>query len=424
MKLLIKKTTVVDPHSSHNGKIVDILIRDGIIKAIRPAITEKDAKVLQAEGSCVSIGWMDIGVQTGDPGYEYREDLTTVAAAAAAGGYTAIACQPNTIPVVDSKSGVLYVKNETRGLLTDFFSIGAISRACEGKDITEMLDMHASGAIAFSDGKNAIQDSGLMLRALQYVKAFEGIVINQPHDSAIASGGQMNEGLTSTTLGMVGIPHLAEELMVQRDIYLAEYTTSRVHIANISTAASVELIRKAKAKDLQVSASVAAINLAFDDGSLSSFDVNFKVLPPLRSREDIDALKAGLKDGTIDMITSNHVPLEEEAKKLEFPFAEFGAIGLETTYALCNAHLNGLLSTNEMVEKLAINPRKLLKLGLPHIESGQEANLTLFDPAKKWTLREEDIRSKSKNTPLIGMELKGRVLAVFNKHKSAIFRIP
>ena len=359
MDLLIKNVTVISPESDHHREEVDLLIRDGLIEEIAENLERNRVEVFDAAGAYVSVGWMDIGVQTGDPGYEHREDFQSVTAAAVAGGYTAIACQPNTDPVVDSKSEVLYVRNETNGSLVDCYPIGAVSEGCRGKDITEMIDMQRAGAVAFSDGKNALQDGGLMLRALQYVTAFDGVVINQPMDTGIAGGGQLHEGFVSTSLGMKGIPNLAEELMVQRDLELLAYTSSRLHLANISTAGAVDHIRAAKADGLNVTCSVAALNLAFDDEGLWEFDTNMKVLPPLRSAADRLALHEGLQDGTIDVVTSNHVPLEEELKKLEFPFAAFGATGLETAFALAHTHLEEKLDLETLIACLTTNTTKV-----------------------------------------------------------------
>ncbi len=420
MDLLIKNATIVDPGTSLNGKQKDVLISGGKIAQIGKDIASPKAKQISIEGLHISPGWLDVGVQTGDPGLEHREDLTTVTNAAAAGGFTGIACYPNTVPVTDSKSGILYLKQNSRDLAVDCYPIGALSEGCEGKDIAELFDMHQAGACAFSDGKRSVQHAGLMLRGLLYVKAFDGLVINHPHDKTLAANGQMHEGYVSTTLGLQGISGLTEEIMVQRDIELAEYAQSKVHIANISTALSVEKIKKAKAKGIQVTASVPALNLLFEDGVLSGFDSNFKVLPPLRSKNDIKALKKGLKDGTIDFITSNHVPLEEEAKKLEFPYATFGAIGLETAFAVANTALGETFSLEDLVEKLSIRPRKILGLPMVKIAEGTLANLSLFVPDTPWTVTKEDIRSRSENTPLIGQELKGKVIGIINGRKTVL----
>ena len=309
--LLIKNATVIDTNSKHHQKRRDILIRNGKIESIKAKIDAPKTKTLDASGGYVSIGWLDIGVHASDPGYEHREDLSTVSAAAAAGGYTGIACFPNTSPTIHSKSEVLYLKNNAKNNLVDLFPIGAISHNCEGKDLTEMYDMHQSGAVAFSDGRFSIQNSGMMMRALQYVKAFDGVVMNHPHDEGISDKGQLHEGRISTSLGMKGIPRLSEEIQLQRDIYLVEDVDSKLHVSNISSANSEQLIRAAKKRGLNVTTSVPLLNLIFTDEVLTDFNTQFKVFPPLREKSDVEALRKGIANGTIDIITSNHRPIEE-----------------------------------------------------------------------------------------------------------------
>jgi len=388
----------------------DIRLREGRIEAIGQLSPEAGEVVHEWPNAHVSPGWMDVGVHTGDPGYEHREDLQTAAAAAAAGGFTAVACFPNTQPATHSKSEVLYVLNKTAALPVRFFPIGAVSQGCEGKDLSELYDMHSAGAVAFSDGSHPVQDAGLLLRALQYASAFNGLIINQPHHKTLAAGGQMHEGLVSTSLGLRGLPALAEEIVVQRDLSLLEYAGGRLHLHLISTAKSVALLRAAKRAGLPVTASVAAANLCFTDERLADFNSNWKLLPPLRSTADSEALLEGLADGTLDFICSNHTPWDEEAKNLEFPYAEFGMIGLETCFAMCRTFLGNKLSINDWVEKIAVRPRQVLGLPVPEIREGAPAELTVFDPDAEWVLTEKDLRSKSRNTPLLGERLRGRVL--------------
>ena len=357
---------------------------------------------------------MDVGTHTCDPGYEHREDLHTAAAAAAAGGFTAVACFPNTHPALHSKSEVLYILNKSASLPVRFYPIGAVSQDCEGKDLAELYDMHTAGAVAFSDGSRPVQDAGLLLRAMQYASAFNGLIINQPHHKTLAAGGQMHEGLTSTMLGLKGLPALAEEIMVQRDLSLLEYAAEggRLHIYLVSTAKSVAMLRAAKRAGLPVTASVAVANLCFTDEKLSDFNSNWKILPPLRSAADSEALLEGLADGTLDFICSHHTPWDEEAKNLEFPYAEFGMTGLETCFAMCRTFLSKNLTINDVVEKLAVRPREVLGLPVPEIKPGAVAELTVFDPDAEWVLEEKNLRSKSRNTPLVGQKLRGKVLLV------------
>ena len=415
--LLLKNVKIVAPASDLDGQISDILInKNGEIETLGTHLAaSKSTTVFEKEGTCVSIGWLDVGVHTCDPGFEHREDLASTARAAMAGGFTAVAPFPNTHPTIQSKSEILYIKNKTQSYLVDFYPIGAVSEDCKGKDIAEMVDMHHAGAIAFSDGRKPLQDGGLLLRGVQYAQIFDGLIFNFPFDKTIAPHGQMHEGMTSTSLGLPAIPSLAEELMVQRDLQLIQYADARLHFHNISTAGSCEFIRNAKKQGLKITASVAAINLCFEDTALSRFNTNFKVMPPLREKSDIEALIKALKDGTIDFINSNHTPIDNEGKDLEFPYAEFGAIGLETAFPMVNQFLHKKLTVNQLVEKFALNARRILGLKIPRIREGVAANLTLFNPNTEWLFTEKDIFSKSKNTPLVGQILRGKVEGVVNK---------
>lgn len=418
MRLLIKQATIIDPGGAHHGKKLDMLIQNGSIKKVGDNLQEEADREVSSPQLCVSPGWVDMGVQIGDPGYEQREDIASVSAAAAAGGYTTLLSWPNTAPAVDTKAGVLYVRRQTQGQLVEIYPIGAVSKQCKGEDITEMIDMQRAGAIAFSDGRFPIQSAGLMLRALQYVKSFDGLVINQPLERDVEPHGQMHEGMISTSLGMKGMPNLAEELMAQRDIYLVGYAGSRLHLANISSAGTVALVRKAKKEGLNITASTPVMNLLFSDEKLKDFDANYKVLPPLRSETDRRALIEGVLDGTIDLITSNHVPLEEDRKKLEFPYAGFGAIGLETAFGALITHLGSEFSLEQLVRALSIRSRVLFSLPQHSIAEGQAADLTVFDPTVEWIYTEESVHSRSANSPFIGQQLKGKVLAVVNNRKS------
>ncbi|MCB0522955.1 MAG: dihydroorotase [Saprospiraceae bacterium] len=418
MQLLIKNARIIDGTSEHQPQ--DILIKNGLIAEIGANIPlSKDAQVWESKNLCVSPGWMDVGVQICDPGFEHREDMRSAVSAAEAGGFTAIACMPNTSPALHSKSEILYVKNKSEGLKSPVtvHPIGAISLGCEGKDLAELMDMNNAGAVAFSDGSKAIQDAGLLLRAIQYARSFNGMVFNEPYYKSIASGGQMHEGKVSTSLGLRGIPALAEELMVQRDLSLLDYSGGRLHIHLISTANSVAMIRAAKKAGKQVTCSVAIANLCFTDEKMVDFDSYWKIQPPLRSQDDKKTLLQGLADGTIDFICSNHTPWDEEAKNLEFPFAKFGMLGLETAFALCRTFLPKSFSLNDLVEKLSLAPRRLLGLPVPEIAKGAIANLTVFDPDQEWTFEANYIKSKSKNSPFIGQKFKGKVIGIINNEQ-------
>jgi dihydroorotase len=413
--LLLKQVQVIDSRSSWNGQTVDIYIKDGKIDVIGQDLEVADAEIFEAKGACLSIGWFDLGTQVGDPGIEHKEDLMSASNAAADGGFTAIACQPNTHPTIHSKSEVLYIKNRTLGNIVDFHPIGAISTDCKGINLAELMDMYHHGAVAFSDGDYSIQNNGLMLRALLYTKPFDGLIINHPLDKDIASGGIVHEGAVSTSLGMKGAPSLAEEMMIQRDLHLVEYAEAKVHFSNISAKGSVDLIRRAKRKGMHVTASVNPMNLYFTDEILSEFETNYKVFPPIREESDRKALIAGLKDGTIDMIETHHTPQDTECKNLEFAYADYGVTMLETAFSVIQMAVENELTTAEIIEKIAINPRQILNLELPTIETGSIANFTIFAPETTWTYSKS--KSKSKNSPFLGKELKGKVLGIVNNGK-------
>lgn len=420
MNILIKQAHIIDLNSPHHGKTMDVLIENGIITSIRPKIsTEKNIKTIDVENLHLSAGWLDMQANFCDPGYEHKEDLQSGMKAAAAGGFTGVAITSATNPPIHSKAQVQYIKNNTADSITDIFPVGAVTVNREGKELAEMYDMQQAGAVAFSDDKNAIANSGILMRALLYAKNFNALVMAHCDDKSISQDGQMNEGVNSTKLGLKGIPALAEELMITRNIFLAEYTDAPLHISNISSSGSVELIREAKGKGLKITASVNAYNIALDDNHLSGFDSNFKLNPPLRTKVDIDALRKGIADGTIDAITSDHRPQDIESKDIEFDHASNGMIGLESAFALMNTN-RGKLKLENLIDAISRQPRKILKLKPVSIKEGESANLTLFDPDKEWTFEKKHIYSKSSNTPFTGSKFKGRVIGIINKNQIAL----
>ena len=417
--LLIQSVTVLHPESPFNGQTVDVLISNGKIAEIGKKIdgSNKNATIFDAKGQFLSPGFLDINANFGEPGLETKEDMETGCATAAAGGFTAVALMPNTQPPIHSKAEVSYLLNKSQNHLVDIFPIGCISHQREGKELAEMFDMQNSGAIAFSDGNKPVSNAGLMSRALLYTKSFNGLIFSYAEDQDIAAKGKMNEGVMSNFLGMKGNPSLAEELMVSRDLYLAEYNEARIHFSTISSHRSVDLIRKAKKAGVKVTCDVAAHHLVLSEDNLEGFDSQYKVKPPLRTKTDQKALIAGLKDGTIDAIVSQHTPHEIEFKDVEFEIASFGIIGLQTVLPLA---LKSGLSPEMIVEKLAISPRKLLGIAIPGFDLGISANFILINPTEKWTLNEKSNKSKSYNSPFMGQELTGKVNLVYNNEQYII----
>jgi len=325
---------------------------------------------------------------------------------------------PNTQPPIHSKAEVAYLISKSKNNLVDIHPLGCISHNREGNELAEMYDMQQSGAIAFTDGNRPLSNAGLMSRALLYTKSFNGLILSYPEDQDIAGKAKMNEGLMSTFLGMKGNPSLAEELMVSRDLYLAEYNDSRIHFSTISSAKSVDLIRKAKKTGIKVSCDVAVHHLIFTEDDLEGFDSNYKVKPPFRTKKDQKALIAGLKDGTIDAIVSQHCPHEIEFKNVEFEIASYGIIGLQTALPVA---LKAGLSLDIILEKMAIAPRNILGIAIPELKTGNSANFILINPEEVWELDEESNRSKSSNSPLLGKSLKGKVKLVYNNGQYIIF---
>jgi dihydroorotase len=412
MNLLIKSATVIDPNSSFHQKVVDILVEDGYITLIAPKVNAK-AEVVDGTGKFVSPGFFDLNCNIGELGLETKEDLQSGTKAAAAGGFTGIALMPNTQPPVHSKAEVEYLLNRAKNNLVDVYPLGTISHKRDGKDMAEMYDMFLSGAKAFTDGNHPVQDAGLMERSLLYTKGFGALIMSYPEDTAIAGKAKVHEGEMSTLLGMKGIPSLAEELMIARDLYLAEYTESKIHFSTISTTRSVELIRDAKKKGLKVTCDVAAHHLLFTDEALAGFDSQYKVKPPLRTQSDVDALIAGLKDGTIDAIVSQHTPHEVEFKDVEFEVAEYGNITLQTAFSTL---LKAGLDLDLIVQKMAVKPREILNVEASIIIEGKKANLALLDPNEEWQYTKQNNQSKSHNSPFIGQNLKGKVVLVCNNN--------
>ena len=418
MNSLLKSVTILDKTSEFHNEKVDILIENGLIANIDFNINNpKNFKEINLTNLHVSRGWFDSSVCFGEPGYENRETIENGLKTASRSGFTAIALQPNTNPIISTRSQVEYIKHKCINNEVDIFPIGALTKSDSNPQLTEMFDMKNGGAICFGDYKKSIKNPNTLKLALQYSTPFDGIVLSYPEDKVLSNSGVVNENITSTSLGLKGNPGLAEEVQIMRDLSILEYAGGKLHIPTVSTTKSVQLIRDAKAKKLDVTSSVAIHNLFFSDSSLLNFNTNFKVLPPLRTKEDIKSLIEGVKDGTIDMVTSDHNPLNIELKKTEFDNAEFGTIGLESLFGA----LNTLFST-KMTVKLLTSGRDIFKIPQNKIQIGEIANLTLFNPNKEYIFSYKHIFSKSKNSIFLDSKLCGKVYGVINKNKLSIFK--
>ena len=414
MHILIKKARVIDPQSGFHDKVVDLLIENGVIKNIAATINSDTKTVIEAKGLCVSPGWVDVFADYREPGFEHKETIASGLAAAADGGFTDVLLAPNTQPALSSKSIIQFVSQKANGNVVSLHPIGAATQNTDGKDLAEMLDMRANGAVAFSDGWKPVQQASLMLKALEYVKAFHGTVIQLPVDASLAAGGLMNEGIVSTSLGMAGIPALAEAIMVHRDIELLRYTGSKLHITGVSTSESIELIRKAKTEGLEVTCSVTPYHLALTEDALTGYDSAFKVSPPLRSETDRMTLIAGLKDGTIDCIATHHRPHEWDAKAKEFEYASDGMAVQECAFNILWDTLNEYVTIERLVETMTIMPRAIFGLQTQQIEKGSKACLTIFATSGGHTLAPGHTKSTAKNNPFEGKKLGGKVLGIVN----------
>ncbi|KXG75410.1 Dihydroorotase [Fervidicola ferrireducens] len=412
MKVLLKGARVLDPSRGLDG-ILDVLIDGERITLIGEDIKAEDAKVIDLSGLLVVPGLVDMHVHLRDPGLEYKEDIESGAKSAAAGGFTAIACMPNTVPPVDNAAMVSYIASKAERVgLSRVFPIGCISKGREGRELAEMGEMAMAGAVAFSDDGNCVSDASLMRRALMYAGDFGKVVIDHCEDPTLSAGGVMNEGYVSTLLGLPGIPRSAEEVMVARDVILAKETGAPVHIAHVSTKGSVEIIRRAKAEGIPVTCEVAPHHLVLTEDAVMGYNTNAKVNPPLRTEEDVEALIEGLKDGTIDAIVSDHAPHSMDEKDVEFDKAAFGISGLETSLGLVLTFLVGAgkLSLEEVVEKMSANPARILKIEGGALKEGALADITVIDLKKKWAVESAKFFSKGKNTPFEGWELKGKAV--------------
>jgi dihydroorotase len=413
MKIIIREAKIIDSKSPFHNQTLDILIVDGFIKKIGVSLpNSENAEEVKLDNLHVSQGWFDSSVSFGEPGYEDRETIENGLNTASKSGFTAIALQPNSFPIIDNQSQVNFVSNKALGFPTQLFPIGALTKESEGKDMAELYDMKKAGAVAFGDYNKSLDNANLLKIALQYVQDFDGLVIAFAQDDKIKGSGVANEGIVSTQLGLKGIPNLAEELQIARNLFLLEYTGGKLHIPTISTAKSVQLIKEAKTKGLNVTCSAAVHHLVLTDSTLEGFDTRYKVSPPLRTETDRKALLKGIKDGTIDIITSDHNPIDIEHKKMEFDTAKNGTIGLESAFGA----LMTVLPLETIIEKLTAG-KAIFSIESHSIEEGLKANLTLFNPEPKSIFTKSNILSKSKNSAFLGMEIKGKVYGIVNQRK-------
>lgn len=417
MKILIKDAQILHHGSPFHQKKKDILINNGKIIKIDNNLKE-EGRLIQGKKLMVSIGWFDMRSNFNDPGNEHKEDILSGGEVAAAGGFTGVAILPNTKPALQSKNDIGYVLAKADKCLPAIYPYGSVTVDNKGEEITEMLDQHEAGAVAFTDGEQPLWNTDILLKALLYVKKFNGLVINKPEDKWLNLLGNMHEGTTSTSLGLKGMPSIAEEIAIERDVRILEYTGGKLHFSNVSTANALKIIKAAK-KNLDISCDIAIHQIAFDDSYLNDFDTNYKVNPPFREKKDIKALIKGLEDSTIDIIVSSHTPHDIECKQLEFDLADFGILGLQTFYPVLVSTL-GSDSWALYLDKITLNPRKRLGLPIPVIKEGAAANLTVFDPSISWVLNNHTNKSKSINSPFWNKSLLGKVVATINKNKTYI----
>jgi dihydroorotase len=416
MNLIIRQAKIVDPKSPFHNQTVDVKITKGVIEEIGVSLLNIDNhQEFQHENLHLSQGWFDTSVSLGEPGFEDRETITNGLQVAAKSGFTGIALQPNSYPIIDNQSQVHFVKQKASRSVTELFPIGALTKGSEGKDLAELYDMKNAGAAAFGDYNKNLSNANLMKIALQYVQDFDGLVIAYCQDETIKGNGVANEGIVSTRLGLKGIPNLAEELIVERNLFLLEYTGGKLHIPTISTAKSVALIKEAKSKGLNVTCSVSVHHLALTDEKLEGFDTRYKVTPPLRNNQDREALIAAVLDNTIDCITSDHNPIDIENKKMEFDLAKNGTIGMESAFGA----LFTILPLEKIIEKLTFG-KKILNIESQNIKEKHKASFTLFSTTENWIFGKENILSKSKNSAFLGQPMKGKVIGIYNQGKLVI----
>ena len=420
MSILIRQAKVVDTASPYHGKTVDIFIEKGKIISIEKRLNQKAKKEIAVRGLHVSPGFVDIFADYAEPGYEHKETIATGLATAAAGGFTHVCLSPNTLPGITDKAGVEFVKQKAAHHAVKLYPLGSITQGIAGSSLAEMIDMKHAGAIAFTDGWKAVQDANVMLKALEYVKSFDGLVMQIPVDQSISSNGLMHEGVISTRLGMAGIPVLAETIMLYRDIELLRYTQSKLHVMGVSTEEGVQMILKAKKEGLDISCSVTPYHLLCTEEAMLTYDSMYKVLPVLRSEKDRKALIKGLKDGTIDCITSHHRPQDEDAKQKEFEYAAAGMAIQELLLGLVMEAVAETVSLERVIDAITQKPRNIIGLPGAAIAEGANADISLFLPEGNFQITHQTKKSQAVNNPFLNKNLKGKILGIIHHHQSTI----
>lgn len=415
MKILIQSAKIISPGSPHHLKKRNVLIANGKIAEVGERKYSAD-KEIDADGMLLSIGWFDLGAFVGDPGLEHKEDIASLVRAAADGGFTEVAVLPNTHPAVQTKNEIAYLTQGNANRLVQIHALANVTKNGKGEELTEMIDLHEAGAIAFTDGLKSVWHTDIFLKSLQYLQKFDGLLIDHPEDNWLNLFGQMHEGEVSTSLGLKGMPRLAEEVAVRKNLELLGYAGGRLHFSKVSTAKTIEMVRAAKKKGLNITCDITSYQPLMEDNLLVDFDTNYKLNPPLREKSDNEVLIKGLNDGTIDVLTSGHLPQDEESKMVEFDMAEFGITNMQT-FASQLALLSKSVDMEDLIAKVTVAPRQILKMEVPIIEEDSKANLTLFDPSVEWTFDASQNFSKSKNSPWLGQTLKGKAVAVFNNGK-------
>lgn len=419
MKILLKNAHVIEPLEKIDA-VVDILIVDGVIEKIGTKIgTGKNVQKYELDGKIVAPGFIDMHVHLREPGYEHKETIETGLHAAAEGGFTAVCCMPNTNPAIDDASVVKFVIERSKKIfngLIDLFPIAAATKNREGLELSPMIELSEAGAVAFSDDGATIYNTKIFRHALEYSSMLNKPIIQHPEDIYLSKPGVMNEGLLSTMLGLPGIPSIAEEIIIERDIRIVNYIGGKYHAAHISTKGSVEILRNAKQNNPNISCEVTPHHFSLTEDIVKDFNTNTKMSPPLRTSDDVAAIKEGLRDGTIDVIASDHAPHSFDEKEVEFLAAPFGIVGLETAVGLAITNLvkQNYLSFSGLVEKFSLNPRRILNLPLIKISEGEMANLTIIDPDKEWIVDAQRFKSKSKNTPFDKFKLVGKSIGIIN----------